>query len=397
MSEKRKDSKGRLLRTGESQRKEGKYQYRYVDLKGERQTIYSWKLVPTDRVPVGKRDDTSLREKEEVINKKLEKGIYDSKITLNDMFDQYIIRKKYKGRSLNESTCGNYRGMWNKHIRSKREANKKVHEIKRNDIIAIYKGLQSEGVSYGTITFFNKLMNAVFNMALDDELILKNPVKRCINEICGNEKKRFALTRDQEEGLINFAKENDYQMYLQIVFLLDTMCRIGEYAGLTISDIDMKKRRINIDHQLKFYKKYSIAPPKSDCGNRTIPMSKRVYKIVKEIINNKPKEFEVDGYTDFLFYSKRGNLTNCANFNSSLKVLVNNYNKSVKSDLKIEYISAHILRHTGCTRKAEDGMDLKVIQYLMGHSSSKITNDVYNHVNVDRVENNMLRAGIIDL
>ncbi|MFD1406232.1 tyrosine-type recombinase/integrase [Robinsoniella peoriensis] len=101
---------------------------------------------------------------------------------------------------------------------------------------------------------------------------------------------------------------------------------------------------------------------------------------------NTPKEYEVDGYTDFLFYSKRGNLTNCANFNSALKVLVNNYNKSVKSDLRIDQISAHILRHTGCTRKAEDGMELKVIQYLMGHSSSKITNDVYNHVNVDRVE-----------
>lgn len=396
MSEKRKDLKGRLLRTGESQRKEGKYQYRYVDLKGERHTIYSWKLVPTDRVPAGKRDDTSLREKEEVIKKKLEKGIYDSKITLNDMFDQYIIRKKHKGRPLNESTQVNYMGMWNKHIRDKREANKRISEIKRNDIIKIYEELQDDGISYGSITFFNKLINAIFNMALDDELILKNPVKRCINEICGIEKKRFALTRDQEEGLIKFARENDYQMYLQIVFLLDTMCRIGEFAGLTINDIDMKKRRIIINHQLKYFKKYSIAPPKSDCGIRTIPMSKRVYKIVKEIRKNAPKEYEVDGYTDFLFYSKRGNLTNCANFNSALKVLVNNYNKSVKSDLRIDQISAHILRHTGCTRKAEDGMELKVIQYLMGHSSSKITNDVYNHVNVDRVEKNMIRIGILE-
>lgn len=41
MSEKRKDNKGRILRTGESQRKDLIYQYRYTDIRGKRQTIYS--------------------------------------------------------------------------------------------------------------------------------------------------------------------------------------------------------------------------------------------------------------------------------------------------------------------------------------------------------------------
>ena len=63
MSEKRRDSKGRILRTGESQRKDGRYAYKYTDACGKTQFVYAWKLVPTDKTPTGKRDDISLREK----------------------------------------------------------------------------------------------------------------------------------------------------------------------------------------------------------------------------------------------------------------------------------------------------------------------------------------------
>ena len=63
MSEVRRDNKGRKLFNGESQRKDGKYEYKYHDAWGKRKTVYSLKLTPTDRVPAGKRDDISLREK----------------------------------------------------------------------------------------------------------------------------------------------------------------------------------------------------------------------------------------------------------------------------------------------------------------------------------------------
>ena len=59
MSEKRRDSKGRLLKTGESQRADGRYLYKYVDKAGKTRYAYSWKLVPTDLVPKGKRDGKS--------------------------------------------------------------------------------------------------------------------------------------------------------------------------------------------------------------------------------------------------------------------------------------------------------------------------------------------------
>lgn len=75
MSEKRRDNKNRILRTGESQRKDGRYAYKYIDTFGKPQFVYSWKLVPTDKTPAGKRDDIALREKEKEIQKDIDDGI----------------------------------------------------------------------------------------------------------------------------------------------------------------------------------------------------------------------------------------------------------------------------------------------------------------------------------
>ena len=69
MSEKRRDSKNRLLRVGESQRPNGSYMYRYTDLNGNRQTIYSWSLVSTDSLPDGKKDKGALRDQIKRIQK----------------------------------------------------------------------------------------------------------------------------------------------------------------------------------------------------------------------------------------------------------------------------------------------------------------------------------------
>ncbi len=61
---KRKDNKGRLLKTGESQRKDGRYAYKYQDKNGKSKFMYSWRLTDTDPVPKGKRFGRSLRDLE---------------------------------------------------------------------------------------------------------------------------------------------------------------------------------------------------------------------------------------------------------------------------------------------------------------------------------------------
>ena len=75
MSEKRRDSKNRILRTGESQEADGRYKFRYIDANGKRKSVYSWRLVATDSIPAGKRDNAPLREQEKVINRDLDDDI----------------------------------------------------------------------------------------------------------------------------------------------------------------------------------------------------------------------------------------------------------------------------------------------------------------------------------
>ena len=89
---KRRDSKGRLLKSGESQRPDGRYAYKYTDTFGEQKFVYSWKLVPTDKIPAGKWADISLREKIKQIQKDLDDGIgtIGKKMTVCQLYAKYI-------------------------------------------------------------------------------------------------------------------------------------------------------------------------------------------------------------------------------------------------------------------------------------------------------------------
>ncbi len=392
MADKKKDYKGRTLKVGESQRKDLSYQYRYTDMLGKRHSIYSWRLLPSDKTPAGRKEGKSLREKESDIQLMLSQGMtgLGMEITLNEMFDYYITNKRYKGRELTKNTVGNYKAMYNKNVRNSILGNMKIADIKKANISYFYQKLQEDGISYGTITFYQKLFSSIFNMALDNDIIRNNPTKRALDAIEGAQKRKEALTKKQQEEFLSYLYKQDRDMYRKAAFLIGTMCRISEFAGLTWDDIDMKNKIITIDHQLLYKKfdgektEYHITPTKNT-HTRKIPMTEEVYKVLRELHNYYfilRTEHCVNGKKDFVFTSKSGNLLNVASFDYELKKAVEKYNET--AEYEIESISAHILRHTGCTRDAEDGMDIKVLQYLMGHSNTQITNNFYNHVNEDR-------------
>ena len=379
MADRRKDHKGRTLKVGESQRKDLSYQYRYTDVLGKRHTIYSWRLLPSDKTPAGKKDDKSLREKENEIELMLSQGMtgLGSEFTLNDMFDFYISNKKHKGRKLTENTIRNYTAMYNKHVSDSILGNMKISDIRKINITYFYEQLQEKDIN---------------------ELIRNNPTKRALEAVEGTHQKREALTRKQQEGLLAYLYKYDRDMYRKVAFLIGTMCRVSEFAGLTWEDIDMKNRIIVIDHQLQYKKiggdnfDFHITSTKNT-HTRKIPMTDDVYDVLSEMHKYffiLRKDYCVDGRKDFLFYSKSGKLLNITSFNYDLKKAVEKYNET--AEYKIDRISAHTLRHTGCTRDAEDGMDIKVLQYIMGHSNTQITNNVYNHVNEERAASEVVNV-----
>ena len=92
MSTKRRDSKNRVLRNGESQRSDGRYAYVYVDGNGKQKFLYSWKLEKTDKVPQGKRECVALREKIKNLRKDIEDGIVSEGggMTVLDLVEKYV-------------------------------------------------------------------------------------------------------------------------------------------------------------------------------------------------------------------------------------------------------------------------------------------------------------------
>ena len=95
MSVKRRDNRNRILRNGESQRKDGRYMYKYIDNAGNAKYVYSWKLVKTDTVPQGAKDDIPLRDKEKQIHKDLEDDIVSlgGGMTVLELVKKYISQK----------------------------------------------------------------------------------------------------------------------------------------------------------------------------------------------------------------------------------------------------------------------------------------------------------------
>lgn len=379
--DRRKDNKGRVLRKGESQRKDGRYVYQYKDMSGKRKSIYSTDL-------------SELRKQEKQINRDLEDNIdiEGAEITLNEQFDKYISLK----RNLKNSTRQNYIDLWNCRIRNDVLGNKKLRDIKKSDILRFYNGLLNEELKYSTIKYYNCIISPCLELAVDDDIIRKNPCKGCLQEFSNNASERISLTEKEQEIFLEFIKQSNVYShhYPLIMFMIGTAVRCGEAIGLTWSDVDFKNREVNINHQLRYKKSnksygFYADSPKTDSGVRIIPMTTDVFKALAEQRKNQMSrgwktDVEIDGYSDFVFSTKNRNPIMPSAVNSILLNIVNRYNKSNEAKEKLPHISAHNLRHTGCTRMAEAGVDQKVLQYIMGHSNISVTMEVYNHVSSER-------------
>lgn len=389
MAEKRKDNRGRNLFKGEGQRSDGRYYYQYKNSLNKSKVIYSWTL-------------EELRKREKEIQKDLADSIDETaaKMSLNQLFELYLSLKDKE--NFQDSTKDDYLGLWNNHIRNTELGNAQIKNIKTSHIKRFYKELKDKGLSNSTIKKFNTILRPSFELALDDDMIRKNPVKKdCVKKYKGEKNVREALTRDEQKKLLDFVESsNVYKIYAPMLrYMLGTGCRIGEVIGMTWDDIDMKSRSININHQLKYKKKedgktgFMIASPKTDAGKRIIPMTTEVYNALimqkrYRLFLGTPRDFEVDGYKNFVFVTKNGRPIAPNGFNNAMKNIVSAYNKLEEKKAREEkrkpvllpHVSAHIFRHTACTRMAEAGMEIKALQYIMGHSNAAVTLDVYTHV-----------------
>jgi len=143
--QKRRDKKGRILRNGESQRKDGRYAFVYTDCYGKQKFLYSWKLEPTDSLPTGCRPCLALREKEKNIQRDLHDGIvpYGGNLTVLDLVQKYIGQKK----GVRHNTQANYDFVINI-IKKEEFGTRRIDKIKLSDAKAWFIKLQEDTVPF---------------------------------------------------------------------------------------------------------------------------------------------------------------------------------------------------------------------------------------------------------
>lgn len=235
-------------------------------------------------------------------------------------------------------------------------------------------------------------MRPAFRMAVEDDLIRKNPFDRELATVLINDSvSREAVTPRQERLFLEFIKNDKHysQYYKGRYILFKTGMRVSGFCGLTLSELDMKERKIHIDKQLQRTREgnYIIADTKTTCGERYLPMMDGVYQCFQKLIKKRKKQKVdpmIDGKAGFLVLDKNGMPYFALHWEKRFEYALGKYNRTYREELP--KITPHVCRHTYCSNMAKSGVNAKTLQYLMGHADIATTLNVYTHLGYDDVE-----------
>ena len=391
---KRRLDKDRItLKKGESQRKDGRYSYRWTADDGTRHTVYALSL-------------EELREKEQQIARDLSDGIRaeTKNTTLNDLFELWCTLK----RGLKDNTFQNYKYMYNLFVRDGL-GKSRVSMIKKSDIRRFYNTLiDGKYLKVATLETVHGILHQVFRLAVEDGYVRQNPTENMMREMKQahnlGRPKRKALTVSEQSLFVDFLRRSPQYRHWYPVFavMLGTGLRVGEVVGLRWCDIDLERGIIDVNHTLVYYNhgtdngcSFGINTPKTKGSNRIVPMMDTVKEAFVE-----EQEFQrengiscrasIEGYTDFIFINRFGDTQHQGTLNKALARIIRDCNDEVLDSHKgksepvlLPHFSCHSLRHTFTTRMIESDMNVKVVQEILGHADISTTLDIYADVTED--------------
>lgn len=387
----RKDSKNRILKEGEYERSNNTYEFKWTDKNGKRHSTYAKTL-------------DELREKELDILRDTLNGIKvnGKNLTVNDFYNKWESLK----RGLKGNTFQNYKYMYNQFARE-HLGNIKICELKRTDIRGFYNMLlDNRHLKVRTIECLHTVLHQILELAVEDDCIRYNPSDNALRELKRSHnkdvEKRKALTKDEQKIFEKYLEKEgfNHKWYPIFIVMLWTGMRVGEVTGLTWEDIDFENNTITVSHTLVYYDRggkdrcgYAINTPKTNAGNRVIPMIEKVRLALLEEMDCQKQlgikcVAKIDGYTNFVFVNRFGTTYNQATLNKALRRIIRDCNyeimdKGNANSIILPNISNHSLRHTFTTRMLEAGVNLKVMQEVLGHSDAQTTMNIYAEAKQD--------------
>lgn len=372
------------LPQGVIKRPDGRLQKRFT-VDGKRYSVYGYSA-------------KELSDKESKKRKEIDSGIMKIKSleTLNNYFNHYI---DLKSGHTKQSTLAQYKSVYKVHIKPY-IGEYKLKTINKQVCLNLRKQLQKNDISCSRINEVYKLLGAIFTMAVEDDLIIKSPIQgikplKNDNKEKASETIHRALTEEEQKAFTDGLKAYGIWYYELFALLLLTGLRINEALALTWSDIDYKNnvititktRAIDLDYQI------IITSPKSATSNRTIPMNdniKRILKMQRKKLNTLAS-YKAIG--ENVFYSVNGIVPREDAVNYQIESTLN---RLAKDNIIIERFTVHALRDTFATRFIEQGGTMQTLKTILGHSSLKLTMDLYAHVlpNTKQKEMNMVNIAI---
>ena len=239
-----------------------------------------------------------------------------------------------------------------------------IEAIKPLHINQYIEFLTKKGYAAKTIKGRMLILNLIFKYAILLEYITSNPCQYITVPKGLPKNKRSPASPDEANKIIaNVEKDFGLLAY----FLLFTGCRRGEALAITPSDINLENKTVSINKTVEWIgsRPQIKNSPKTDAGNREIPLTNKLIALIKPLMHQK-----------YIFQNSKGELLN----NSQVTRGWEKYQKETGIQS-----TPHQLRHSYQTMLFDAGIDIKTAQKWLGHADIKTTLDIYTHLSENRL------------
>lgn len=334
---------------------------------------------------MGKNQKEALAKRDAYLAE-LNKGLtlnYD-KMTLGELMKTWLF--DYVKVHTAHNTLARYTLVYNNYVKPTELNSKRLCDIKFLYLQQYYNKLFSEGVTSSKIYNLNKVLRNFFNFCITNQYMLANPTFKIVipkEKTTENKKDNIDIFTDEEIEAIT-KNSHDYMYYL-FKLALATGLREGELLGLELGCINIDAAEITVKQALKtvqIYEDENTSKREIQIGStknnksRTVPIPKGLINDLKKHINKQKELFLSFGlqytYTDFLFTTKGCQPINARNLQRAWERTLKRAN--------VRYRKFHNIRHTYASKLLANGVDIKTISTLLGHSNISITADTYIHV-----------------
>lgn len=373
-----KDLNGKEFGTGISQRKNGTYVARYVNVYGERKSIYD-------------KDLNSLKRKysKAIANNVLGNTVLNESMTLKQWFDIWLASYKHYIR---EDSKVMYTMIFTNHIEPYL-GNRKFCSISKVQCVALLNCLKDKGLGWAMLNKVRLIIGDMYNRGIEDNYATKNPMRGVKLPLNRPKNERRVLSRNEQALFFECSAGTFYNNLF--VVAINTGLRPGEIFALSRKgDIDFEANEITVSKTLVYQKylsdtkkEFHLEPPKTQSSYRKVPINRMcAVALKKQLIQKNVVEQRMginEQFPDLLFTTARNTPINSQILSDAIDRIVNEVNLMLTPLEQIERFSGHCFRHTFATRAIEAGVTPKTLQKYLGHATLQMTMDLYVHVSND--------------